>query len=57
VAKELGVKQLVLFHHDPVQSDEAVAEKERRARAIFPETVAARKVSSSSCELWAVSCD
>jgi phosphoribosyl 1,2-cyclic phosphodiesterase len=43
IAKELGVKQLVLFHHDPVQSDEAVAEKERRARALFAETVAARE--------------
>ncbi|MBI5488257.1 MAG: MBL fold metallo-hydrolase [Deltaproteobacteria bacterium] len=43
IAKELGVRQLVLFHHDPVQNDEAVAEKERRARAIFPETVAARE--------------
>ena len=43
IAKELGVKQLVLFHHDPAQNDEAVAEKERRARTIFPETVAARE--------------
>ncbi len=43
VAKEIGVRQLVLFHHDPSQNDEAVAEKEKRARAIFPETVAARE--------------
>jgi phosphoribosyl 1,2-cyclic phosphodiesterase len=43
LAKEFGVKQLVLFHHDPSQSDEAVAEKERRARVLFPETVAARE--------------
>ena len=43
IAKEIGVRQLVLFHHDPTQNDDAVAEKERRARAIFPETVAARE--------------
>jgi ribonuclease BN (tRNA processing enzyme) len=43
LAKELGVKRLVLFHHDPSQSDEAVAEKERTAQALFPETVAARE--------------
>jgi ribonuclease BN (tRNA processing enzyme) len=43
LAKELGVGRLVLFHHDPSQSDEAVEEKERTARALFPETIAARE--------------
>ncbi|MDI7266478.1 MAG: MBL fold metallo-hydrolase [Myxococcota bacterium] len=43
IARELGVRRLVLFHHDPSQDDEAVAEKERRARVAFPETVAARE--------------
>lgn len=43
LAKELGVGRLVLFHHDPSQSDEAVEEKERAARALFPETIAARE--------------
>jgi len=33
----------VLFHHDPIQSDAAVREKQRRAQAIFPETVAAHE--------------
>jgi len=41
LAKEAGVKQLVLFHHDPMQNDAAVREKERRAREIFANTVAA----------------
>jgi phosphoribosyl 1,2-cyclic phosphodiesterase len=43
LAKAAGVKQLVLFHHDPMQSDAAVREKERRAREIFPDTVAAHE--------------
>ncbi len=41
LAKAAGVKKLVLFHHDPAQGDEAVRDKERRARAIFPDCVAA----------------
>ncbi len=43
LAKQAGVKQLVLFHHDPMQSDAAVRDKERRAREIFPNTVAAQE--------------
>jgi len=41
IASLAGVKKLVLFHHDPTQSDAAVREKETRARAVFAETVAA----------------
>lgn len=41
IAKGAGVKQLVLFHHDPGQSDAAVREKEKRAQAVFANTVAA----------------
>jgi len=36
-------KRLVLFHHDPSQDDGAVADKERRARKVFKNTVAARE--------------
>jgi ribonuclease BN (tRNA processing enzyme) len=36
-------KRLVLFHHDPNQDDDAVAEKERRCREIFPHSEAARE--------------
>ena len=43
LAKAAGVKQLVLHHHDPQQSDQAVAEKERRARELFAGAVAARE--------------
>lgn len=42
-AIEAGVGQLVLFHHDPSRDDAGVAEIERRARAVFPATVAARE--------------
>jgi phosphoribosyl 1,2-cyclic phosphodiesterase len=41
LAKAAGVKQLVLFHHDPGQDDKAVREKERRAKELFGNTVAA----------------
>jgi phosphoribosyl 1,2-cyclic phosphodiesterase len=43
LARAAGVRRLVLFHHDPGQNDAAVADKERRARLAFPETVAARE--------------
>ncbi len=35
LAKAADVKKLVLFHHDPSQSDAQVREKERRAKEIF----------------------
>ena len=41
LAKAAGVKKLVLFHHDPMQSDAAVRDKERRAQLLFPDCVAA----------------
>jgi phosphoribosyl 1,2-cyclic phosphodiesterase len=41
LAKAAGVKKYVLYHHDPAQSDAAVRDKERRAKAIFPNSVAA----------------
>lgn len=43
LAKHAGVKKLVLYHHDPMQDDAAVAEKEKRARALFPSCEAARE--------------
>lgn len=43
LAKAAGVKQLVLFHHDPGQSDAAVRDKVRRAHALFPNTIAAQE--------------
>lgn len=43
LAKVAGSKRLVLYHHDPMQSDTAVAEKERRARELFPNCEAARE--------------
>jgi phosphoribosyl 1,2-cyclic phosphodiesterase len=43
LARAAGVKQLVLFHHDPRRSDAQVADLEARARAAFPGTIAARE--------------
>jgi phosphoribosyl 1,2-cyclic phosphodiesterase len=41
LAMAAKVKQLYLFHHDPLQDDPQVHEKERRARQLFPQTYAA----------------
>ena len=35
LARVAGAKRLLLFHHDPAQSDADVREKERRARELF----------------------
>ncbi len=43
LARAAGVGQLVLFHHDPSRSDEAVARIEASAQAQFEDTVAARE--------------
>jgi ribonuclease BN (tRNA processing enzyme) len=43
LAKLAGAKRFILFHHDPIQSDAAVREKEKRAKAIFPDVVAAHE--------------
>jgi phosphoribosyl 1,2-cyclic phosphodiesterase len=43
IARTAGVSQLVLFHHDPIQNDAAVREKERRARELFPNARAAHE--------------
>ena len=41
VAKEAGVKQLVLYHHDPNHDDAMIAKKEENAKKLFPNTVVA----------------
>ncbi|CAN5723326.1 MBL fold metallo-hydrolase [soil metagenome] len=41
LAKAASVKKYVLYHHDPGQTDAAVRDKERRAREIFPNCLAA----------------
>ncbi len=43
LAEMAGTEHLVLFHHDPAQDDEAVAEKERRCQELFPRSEAARE--------------
>ncbi|GAB4125706.1 MAG: MBL fold metallo-hydrolase [Roseiflexaceae bacterium] len=41
VAREAGVGQLILFHHEPLYDDETIAEIEKHARTMHPETHAA----------------
>jgi len=41
LVKAAGVKKFVLYHHDPGQNDDAVREKEKRARALFENSIAA----------------
>ncbi len=43
VAKSAGVKQLVLYHHDPMRTDEGVVAIEHAATALFSSTIAARE--------------
>jgi len=43
LAKASGAVRLVLFHHDPIQNDAAVREKETRAKALFPSVIAAHE--------------
>lgn len=43
LARAAGVRQLVLFHHDPKRSDDDVAAIESRACELFPNTLAARE--------------
>jgi phosphoribosyl 1,2-cyclic phosphodiesterase len=43
VAEASRVGKLVLFHHDPRRTDAEVVGIEERARALFPDTVAARE--------------
>ena len=43
LALAAGARRLVLFHHDPIQNDAAVSSKEARARALFPDVIAARE--------------
>lgn len=42
-AKAAGVKQLVLFHHDPSRTDGQVPKLETQARRLFPRSRAARE--------------
>lgn len=42
-AQKAGAKKLVLFHHDPADTDEMVDAKEKYAKTLFRDTVAARE--------------
>ena len=43
LAQAAGAKKLVLYHHDPMQNDDAVRETEKRAKAVFPDVIAAHE--------------
>ncbi len=50
IAAAAGVQTLALFHHDPRRSDDEVKALVRRARQVFPHTVAAREGMSLALE-------
>jgi phosphoribosyl 1,2-cyclic phosphodiesterase len=43
LAKACGARSYVLFHHDPLRTDAEVDEVERRAKALFANSIAARE--------------
>jgi ribonuclease BN (tRNA processing enzyme) len=43
VAREAGVRQLALFHHDPMHNDDQLEEIERQAQALCPSAFMARE--------------
>jgi ribonuclease BN (tRNA processing enzyme) len=43
VARRSGVQKLVLFHHDPMHTDDELEAIEAEARALFPATLLARE--------------
>lgn len=43
VAREAGVRQLALFHHDPMHNDEQLEEIEHQAQALCPSVFLARE--------------
>ena len=43
LARAAGAKRLILYHHDPMQTDAAVFDKERRAKELFPSSEVARE--------------
>jgi ribonuclease BN (tRNA processing enzyme) len=43
VAIQANVKQLVLFHHNPNHDDKKVAQLEKEAQKLFPNTISARQ--------------
>jgi phosphoribosyl 1,2-cyclic phosphodiesterase len=50
IARRAGVKQLALFHHDPMRSDDAIVALEREAQKQFAPTFAAREGASVKLE-------
>lgn len=42
-AREAGVKQLILYHHDPSRTDSQIVPLEKLAKSIFPKSKAARE--------------
>ncbi len=43
LARSAGVGTLLLYHHDPMRSDAGVSEIERKARELFPSSIAGRE--------------
>jgi phosphoribosyl 1,2-cyclic phosphodiesterase len=43
VARQANVQRLALYHHDPMRTDEQLAEIERKAQSLFPTAFVARE--------------
>jgi ribonuclease BN (tRNA processing enzyme) len=43
VAKAAGVKQVVIFHHEPTHSDDFLDQIGEKVKAVFPKAVMARE--------------
>ncbi|MBD0335868.1 MAG: MBL fold metallo-hydrolase, partial [Cyanobacteria bacterium Co-bin13] len=43
VAKAANVKKLIIFHHDPIHSDDFMDRVERDTQAVFPSSIVARE--------------
>lgn len=43
IARDAGVKKLVLFHHEPTHDDATIEYIEKKAQELFPNTIAARE--------------
>jgi len=56
VARDAGVRDLVLFHHDPEADDSMIDDRLQNARKLWPQTWAAAEGMVLSCQQGGVKC-
>ncbi len=56
VARDAGVRDLVLFHHDPEADDSTIDDRLQAARELWPQTLAAAEGMVLSCHEGRVKC-